>query len=444
MTDPLFDFDNAVCPVGPATDVAAVSAADVAAGRATLAQLTGRFLPVQPPSVPDLPASYPGGGVTVVKGGGGTPIVTKDYVKQGGNTFRGYLGEQDAAFVYAVLGFPFNLKGAGGAAGKSSSANGADNMLYSPVSAHLILNDNKSAMSGVEVTSCTALNENLMDTLRRAREDNANLRNFADQSIVDKKLGDAIDAIGRQDGSRLPDGFGLEVSNAGGRAINLDADLIKNFEARWSNVFNADGSTFSLGWRAMQPPESVQAQNGFVAEVSTGSTTSTPYSALVATNDAFILPTQAAASTAAYEGPTLGALEVARLLLPLAKAAARAAGFVEHDPLVESLNNQLGTVVVPHLVSNPGDGALISVSFRTKALDAEGNESEQPPFAMSLFGSTPGELFRAILATPVIGDGDANLSPRHYWYLWVKNGAVTPYFPGQDATNSSILAAPVR
>jgi hypothetical protein len=139
---------------------------------------------------------------------------------------RGHSGEQDMGFHYnQEKGWAF-LEGPSGAGGHQSNASGFDGVAFKtdgPLEIHIL--DNKSLKSDGNVSSSTALTDNLRTNLDRLaqRANDPAMNDVPRIQEVRKAIAEAQDALAN--GRPLPDHVKIAVTNHGGQSTGVTKKL---------------------------------------------------------------------------------------------------------------------------------------------------------------------------------------------------------------------------
>lgn len=418
--DPFADGEE-VCPISAAgRGSVQVSAEQVAEGQAVLAALTGQYLPRDDSTAKRVR------GATVIAGGGGFPVVSRDYGGNTANFLFGWLGEQGAGFAYGEAGYSI-LMGPGGDKGKKTTAPGGDGLAWDAERQHLVIFDNKQSGAPGLVRGSTALNENLMETLNRYIKDVVSL-NHPDRDVIAAKLEAVRSAFQSKNGSRLPSGVALEISNAGGFLEGIEPTLQDNFRENWNGVLDAEGNQVELGWRNMQPPQTLQSADEAAASFAVRSTPEIPMTSAVAVKDAVNEPGLNVSTSAPLAPALFGALPL------IVNAITGSLDFLLPRLGVKSQSDRVIAQVVaqdvlPHIKENPADGALLMVTVHTTdygVSDPWDTISSVLPFFATTQAEAHGQVLSRAMWSAVPQSGSEHIHEIFYWY---KAGKIEPYFP---------------
>jgi hypothetical protein len=423
--DDPFGVEKAICPVTPApTSPLDVSVADVAQGQAELSAITGMYLP---------PAGQePGGrGATVISGGGGTPIVSRDVTGNGANVRFGWLGEQGAAFAYGLMGYDV-VAGPSGAGGKSTSASGEDMLLFHPQTRTVPLNDNKQSAKAQPVGECQALNEHLLETVTGAR-DRASASTHPDKDFIVQTLEQFRLALTDPANHPVPDAISLRVSNAGGCATDISKGLKQSFAGNWGTPRYADGRPLELTFDNLQPPETLREVTTTVNEVVDRGQPPVPTYTYATPTDALGVPWEAPVTRGEPIGPAVaqaGPLLVDWLTSALAFALPRLGA---KDAPHREIEAVVTKEVLPHLKTDPSLGALFMVTLQTVTMNDTVAPSTTVVSVLPFYATTNDEAYEQRLRQSMF---QAVLPPnavRHEQYYWYKDAKLTDYFPGRSS-----------
>ena len=433
MADPddqfLTQLDSAICPVTPVpASPLDVALADVAAGQAKLAALTGRYLP---------PVGSPSGGpgATAITGGGGQPVESSDRSRQGANTAYGFMGEQCGAFIWGERGYEL-VFGPSGAGGKSTSASGLDGLPWQAATKSLALWDNKQSVNPGALYSATAVNENLLRSVEGAIGQ-VSATSHPDRTAILDKLQQFRLALTDPANHAAPDGVRIVISNAGGYAGGIAPSLQDDFHARWGHVLDGTGNPIALEWDNVQPPATLQAAQSAAAASSAQGQKPVPLSQPATPAEPVIAGYRAVSPVSSYTlvfGPAASGTAVAEALPMLLHTLLALLAYIipklgAEDATQRVLKPAL-TEALTHLQGDRSQGALLMVGLRSRLVDSDQDPWLDVVFCHVYFGAGAQQAYEARLRDTFIELPAEKLVVRHDIYFWYQAGKLEPFFPG--------------
>lgn len=136
----------------------------------------------------------------------------------------GIMGERDSAFILGQRGFEVII-GPAGPGGHQLTASGLDIVAYNPDLDQLWIVDNKASGGTGNVSSATAITNNLKKNLTTAIAHVQGLPDFPNKAKVLQHLGNTLDAVAK--GQPIPSKVRLVVTSAGGYHSGISAELKK-------------------------------------------------------------------------------------------------------------------------------------------------------------------------------------------------------------------------